>query len=413
MNKNELIDYIYENLNEGPNVLIRRKTSGKNFPKFYRESFFKLKKHIDDFLDDFLENRFITLSGLRGLGKTTILIQIYKYLTNEKNISKDRILYINADDLEFIGITLYELIDTFIREIHETTPVSLDKKIFILIDEAHYDKNWSKVGKVFYDKNDNIFFIFTGSSTLSFEVNVDAVRRIKMEKIFPMNFQEYNRLKNNIKYPENYYETLNKMILSGENLDKMISKEHHLRKKFLNLDKPLIKEWENFLICGNFPFFLHDNSDEYFLRIFQMINKIIEKDVFTLKTFKTDSKSTISQIITYIGLQDPGGTSDKKLATILSKSPKTIREILNTLEKTRLLFSVRPYGSNGKIIRKPWKYYFSSASINASIRFKFGNFSIKNRKILGIFAETLVASYLFKLKEVENPFLNIYYDVVS
>ncbi len=33
--------------------------------------------------------------------------------------------------------------------------------------------------------------IFTGSSALSLELNVDAVRRSEKESIFPLNFSEY------------------------------------------------------------------------------------------------------------------------------------------------------------------------------------------------------------------------------
>ncbi len=47
-----------------------------------------------------------------------------------------------------------------------------------------------------------------------------------------------------------------------------------------------------------------------------------------------------------------------------------IRNILDVLEKTQLVFSVKPYGGAGKVVKKPWKYYFLSPSINAAIRFK-------------------------------------------
>jgi len=48
-----------------------------------------------------------------------------------------------------------------------------------------------------------------------------------------------------------------------------------------------------------------------------------------------------------------------------------IWNILDVLEKTQLVFSVKPYGGAGKVVKKPWKYYFLSPSINAAIRFKF------------------------------------------
>ncbi|RJS83105.1 DUF4143 domain-containing protein [Methanophagales archaeon] len=79
-----------------------------------------------------------------------------------------------------------------------------------------------------------------------------------------------------------------------------------------------------------------------------------------------------------------------------------IRNILDVLEKTQLVFSVKPYGGAGKVVRKPWKYYFLSPSINAAIRFKLGVYDIRDREMIGILAENLIASYLFRMKETLN-----------
>lgn len=408
MNGEKLNNYIYDSLNNSSS-LAKNLSNDSNIE--FRDMYFKIKEHINDFLGGYKENRFLTLAGLRGVGKTTILLQIYNYLRHEKNISKDRILYISADELtDFLGNNLYEAINVFIEEVHGTSPVILDEELFIFIDESHYDKNWSKAGKVFYDKTENIFFIFTGSSALNFEIKVDAVRRIKKESIFPLSFHEYNTLKNKINWIEDYEKTINDIIFRNKGIDKGRKKENEMKKRLLNLNSLTKKEWENYLLCGGFPYGLNMLNDEFYRRTFSMINKIIEKDIFSLKSFNTDTKSTISQIITYIALQSPGGTSNKKLAMALSKSQKQIREILHILEKTHLIFTVKPYGSGSKQIRKPWKYYFLSPSITSSVRYKFGNFNKNDRQFLGLLAENLVASYLFKVKESGNQYMNLFYD---
>ncbi|MBI3026758.1 DUF4143 domain-containing protein [Candidatus Woesearchaeota archaeon] len=186
--------------------------------------------------------------------------------------------------------------------------------------------------------------------------------------------------------------------------------ENQLMRKTLSLNKRMDMIWEDFLCYGGFPFGLNMSQIEVHQRIFSMVDRVIEKDVFALQSFNTDTRNDITRILTFLALQTPGGTSDAKLAERIKISPTLVRTILDILEKTHLIFSIKPYGGAGKVIRKPWKYYFLSPSINAAIRFKLGVYDIRNREMLGVLAENLVASYLFRMMETVNMPTGIFYD---
>lgn len=412
MNSEDMSNYVFAKLAEAEK-LSQDNTRAGNVPFEHRKTYFQVKKHIDEFLNGYVENRFLIMPGLRGVGKTTILFQIYEYLRKEKGVDSDRILYLSVDELStYLGAGIFEAIDVFVGEVHETSPVYLEKELFIFLDESHYDKEWSRTGKIVYDQSKKIFLIFTGSSALSLEMNVDAARRIKKEPVFPMNFGEYNLLNNNINPPDDFSSSLMDLIFKGDNrsVERASRKENEMKKNLLVLSKPVKKEWENFLLCLDFPFALNMERNEVYERVFTIVNRVVEKDVFSLKSFNTESRSVISRVITFLALQDPGGTSDAKLATKLGKSPRLIREILNILELTHLVFSVKPYGTAGKVVRKSWKYYFLSPTVNAAIRFKLGKYNRRDRKLLGVLAESLVASYFFRMKETVHRPLGIFYD---
>lgn len=412
MNSEELSNYVYAKLNEAPK-LAEDNIKINDVPFKNRETYFKIKKYIDNFLNGHIMDRYVVMPGLRGVGKTTILFQIYQYLREEKQIEEDRILYIPVDELStYLGAQLHELIDVFVREVHENSLVSLDRELFILVDEAHYDKKWSSTGKIIYDKSKKVFLLFTGSSALNLEMNVDAARRITKDPVFPLNFAEYHLLKNEICTPKFLSESLRTLIFNGDEESKklVLKDELEMKKSLLKLVKPVEKEWEDFLYCREFPFGLYMEREQIYERIFSMVNRVMEKDVFTLKNFNTETRDTISQVLTFLALQKPGGTSDVKLGRRLGKSPRLIREILNVLEKTHLIFSVKPYGGAGKMVRKPWKYYFLSPSIKAALRYKLGKYQPKSRKLLGVLAENMVAAYFFRLKERLNLPLGIFYD---
>jgi predicted AAA+ superfamily ATPase len=193
-----LSNYLNENLMEIPTTLTEM-TSHNNIKYQYRIEFEYLKKNIDNFLDDIDDERFLVLPGIRGVGKTTLLYQVYDYLLNKRKVPYDQILYVSCDDLnDMAKCSIRELTEIYLKNLHDTNIRMLKKKIFLLIDESQYDKNWALSGKIIYDRTINIFMIFTGSSALHLESNPDAARRSYSYEIRPVSYQQHIKLKYNI-----------------------------------------------------------------------------------------------------------------------------------------------------------------------------------------------------------------------
>ncbi|WP_456474930.1 ATP-binding protein [Candidatus Pyrohabitans sp.] len=409
----EMVGYLHTKLSEAP-ILARENTQRTNGEYFrHTRAYFRLKKHVDAFIKGDSNRRLILFPGLRGVGKTTALLQIYLYLTRKLGIEPSRVLYISVDELRsYIGSGIYEAVKAYVEEIHRSTLPGLKKQLFILVDEAHFDEKWSVAVKVVYDQSRNISLILTGSSALSMEMSVDLARRAVKEPAFPLNFSEHLILKYGFFPPRGTANCVKNLMFNPGDVVIDISNNilYKIMHNTIGIGKPLEKELEDYLLTGGFPFSLELDARGNHNRIFDMVDRIVEKDVFSIGRYRADTRNTISRIIYFLALQKPGGVSDVKLAGKLNTSPSLVRSILETLEKTHLIVSIKPYGGAGRIVRKPWKYYFLAPSINAAIRTKLGAHLDNIREQLGLLVENMVVFYLFRMKETIGKPLGIFYD---
>ena len=410
MEREQIARYLQGELRRMPE-LAEGMTQRNGIPFNYRSLYFRLKKRIDDFLKG-SEERLVIIPGLRGIGKTTILFQIYNYLTKQKKISQERVLVLFADELrKYFGIGVSEAVRVFIEDIMKTGLPLLKEKLVIMIDEAHFDKEWDMGVKLIYDRSKNVFVIITGSSALSMEMSADVARRSVREPLFPLNFSEYMILKYKFFPEKNTAHVIRNLVFNCSEINMKQASEiwHRINMKSIKQNVDLNREFELFLIKGGFPFALTKEEKTIYEGINGMLDRVVEKDILALKSFSSETRNLVTRIIYFLAIQKPGGVSDVKLAQRFDASSRLIREILDILEKTHLIFSVKPYGGAGKLTRKPWKYYFLSPSINAAIRYKLGILDVLDRDMLGTLTESLVASTLFKIKETIYRF-GIFYD---
>ena len=105
--KNELIDV--------PNIL--NKELSKNNKKFNsRDELDEIKSYLDTFLNEDTSNKIMVLPSLRGIGKTTLILQAYEYLLKEKNILPNNILYISFDDLNSLAeCNIREMVEIYLK----------------------------------------------------------------------------------------------------------------------------------------------------------------------------------------------------------------------------------------------------------------------------------------------------------
>lgn len=124
-------------------------------PEYHRDAFARLKKHIG-------LRQIILLTGLRRVGKTTLIYQLIEYLINS-DVKKENIIYYSFDEqVEDIA----KLLDDYSK----LTGVEWKKeKCFVFLDEIQKLENWSNKIKLLYDSFPNLKFFVSGSASFILE----------------------------------------------------------------------------------------------------------------------------------------------------------------------------------------------------------------------------------------------------
>lgn len=406
--KEELVDYIHAKQRE---IRILSNNHLRNITN-ERLKFTKIKSHADNFINAEEEyyNRLIMMSGLRGVGKTTILYQLYEYLTKQKDIPESDIFYLDLHDLKSVyEVGIKEVFDLYLEEIHHTTPANLNKKVFLFVDEAQLDNNWANYARLLFNKTFNIFMIFTGSSALGLEINVDASRRITKEQMLPCSFQEYLLLKHDLNLTKNNFKDLI-LKIDPTVIEDAIDCENRIKNDMIQLDNDPQIEFKKFLHTQSFPFALNLTEIETHRLTNNIVERIVQEDLKHFASFNNGTNASILRLISYLATKKPGTTSSSSLSQSLNLNIRTVDSILNALEKSQLIFSINAYGSAGKILNKPKEHFFLAPSIKASLNYRVGRYDLNHEKCYSVLVENMVASTLNRLSYESLHSLGLFYD---
>ena len=147
----------------------------EHFEKLLRETNTSFHRYLYSKIN--WNSRMIGLTGPRGVGKTTLVLQHIK-----EELDRNKALYVTAEDFYFASHKLVDLADSFAK---------LGGK-YLFIDEIHKYKDWSKELKLIYDYHPELNVIFTGSSVLDINKGAsDLSRRAVMYQMQGLSFNYF------------------------------------------------------------------------------------------------------------------------------------------------------------------------------------------------------------------------------
>jgi hypothetical protein len=380
----------------------------KKFNK--RSDYTNIINYVDNFLMGENLNRFLVLPGLRDVGKTTLLYQVYEYLLIEKMISPQNALYFSCDRLKRTGnIDIFDVVNYYCETYHNSIIETLSQPVFIFIDEAQYDKNWAFNGKLIYDANKNIFMIFSGSSALKLSNNPDAARRLLNIPIHPLTYSQHLKLKYG-NFKNDISGSIIKMVFDGETQDSA-----EIERKKINIYSNIrnynVYEWKNFLQFGGFPSSFYQEDHEITKKIVNMVEKVVTTDMNYIEGINNDTQNLAFQILNYFAFQNPGEVSKGSLSNLFDAKKPLVTKVLDILEKTQLIFHIEAFTSSVKRTTKPHEYFFATPSIKHNLALDVGNAILEDETAyFGKLLENYVASSFHNLDNKSNISYKTYYD---
>ncbi len=287
------------------------------------------------------ENKLISITGARGTGKTTLLLQHIK----EKFVLNEKVLYISLDDVYFQGNSLIALAEKF----------HINGGTHLFIDEVHKYPNWSIEIKTLYDSYADLYLVFNGSSIL--EINkgdADLSRRAVNYDLKGLSFREFLQIENKAEFP----------VFTLENL-----LQNHVDIAFkLSQDLKPIPLFKAYLQYGYYPFY-QEGKEEYFQKLNNVMNLILETDLPSVYKTEFATIYKLKKLLYVLSTSVPYYPNTTDLASQLDTSRSSVLQYINYLEKARLIAPLSTYSKGGKYLAKPDKIYLD----NSNLMFALGN----------------------------------------
>lgn len=282
-------------------------------------------------------DRLIGIKGMRGVGKTSFLLQYAK----ENYGSDDRkCLYVNMNNFYFQGRGLADFANDFVGQGGRV----------LLIDQVFKQPNWSRELRMCYDRFPQLKIIFTGSSVMRLkEENPEIGGIVKSYNLRGFSFREYVNL------------------MTGQNfrpytLDEIVNNHEHIVKKILPLCRPS-EYFRDYLHHGFYPFFLeHSNFSENLLKTMNMMTEV---DILLIKQIELKYLTKIKKLFYLLAVDGPQAPNISQLAQQIDTSRATVMNYIKYLADARLINMI--YTPGQRFPKKPAKVMMHNPNLMYAI----------------------------------------------
>lgn len=281
---------------------------------------FKKTRYLFKEVRDIDREYYAGVKGIRGVGKTVLILQIARE-------TKDSV-YFSADSSLVKPFSIYEIAKELIKRGYKN----------IFIDEIHRKGNWDIDIKTLYDEHE-ARILFSGSSALDITKTVaDLSRRVVLKELKPASFREYLNIKKNY--------TIEKV-----SFDEIIKNKVSLTKKYADF-------FEYFIEYTRYGGVLYPKNG-FFEALENSIRKVILQDLSTLRDVNIKYETDVYKLLYLVARSPPFQINYSSIAKNLEISKTLAVRMVNDLEKTGIIIPIFPCKKKGIDVKKEPKIYLT------------------------------------------------------
>jgi len=288
------------------------------------------------------DNRLTAITGARGTGKTTLLLQ---HIKKHHGTHPEEVLFVSLDNIYFSTHNLYSLADDFF---------SLGGKE-LYIDEVHKYPNWAQEIKNIYDDFPTLKVVFTGSSILQiFKANADLSRRVRHFQLYGLSFREFLIFEGalpNTQQPFLLEEILNNHVSIAQQIVKEVT--------------PL-PAFQKYLKYGYYPYYKEDISG-YSERVLQTFNTIMECDLPNVENVDFYSINRIKKLFYILSEMGPFTPNISQLSQMVDVTRQSLMNYIHLLEKAHAVLLLKKETTGIRQMVKPEKIYLQNTNYNYAL----------------------------------------------
>lgn len=282
-----------------------------------------------------MAEKMVGIKGLRGVGKTTLLLQYLKYKWKDVGTG----LYVTADHPYFYRNSLFELAGDWERL----------GGTLLLIDEVHKYAHWSRELKLIYDGFPKLRVIFTSSPALDlYRGESDLSRRVVSLTLPGLSFREYLSL----------HQIMNLPVVTLSD----ILQHHRSISREINSSIKILPHFKDYGTSGYFPFSKPGQTTFTTQKLIQVINTVLETDLAYVQDYSASNIVKIKKLLGVIAASAPFEPNISKIAQKLQLGRDTVNHYLRHLQDAYILNLVNKPAKGISALQKPDKIYIENTA---------------------------------------------------